>query len=194
MNTTIRGALAGLLLAVGICLMAGSLMAAVPAQHVQHEFTDAARLQAALPAQEGTAQAVGGWYYMDTNPATVCAANYTDGKEEWIKFEEIQEAADKLSLIELTGQIGFGAVLMRWEVLEGTGQWPFSPTLDPQTGQYMGDDVSFIRRSLARGHRWFLHPEVYLPHLKTNDVAAPRLKIRAMDRDIVDMPFADAAD
>lgn len=140
--------------------------------------------------------AIGGWYYMDSNPPTVCAANYTDGKEEWIKFEEIQAAADELKLIELTGQIGFGAVLMRWEVLEGSGQWPFSPTIDPVTGQYMGDDVSFIRRSLGRGHRWFLHPEVYLPHLKMNDAAAPRLKIRtAIERDIVDMPaLSNAAD
>jgi len=138
--------------------------------------------------------AIGGWYYMDTNPPQVCAANMAGDKEEWIKFEEIQEAADKLSLIELTGQIGFGAVLMRWEVLEGSGQWPFSPVIDSQTGQYMGDDVSFIRRSLARGHRWFLHPEVYLPHLKTNDVAAPRLKISSIDRDVVEMPQSNAAD
>lgn len=139
--------------------------------------------------------AIGGWYYMDTNPATVCAANLKDGKEEWIRFEEIQEAADKLALIELTGQIGFGAVLMRWDVIEGAGDWPFSPIIDLATGQYMGDDVSFIRRSLARGDRWFLHPEVYLPHLKVNDVAAPRIKIRSVDRDIIDMPaMSNAAD
>lgn len=137
--------------------------------------------------------AVGGWYWMDTVPPQVCAANLADDKEEWIPFQEIQAAADELRLIELTGQIGFGAVLMRWEVLETAGQWPFSPIINPQTGQYMGDDVSFIRRSIARGHRWYLHPEVYLPHLKTNDVAAPRLKIKTAVGDRVET-ISNAAD
>ena len=135
--------------------------------------------------------AIGGWYYR--NPTEVCAANLdTNGVETWLKFEEIQAAADSLKLIEVSGQIGFGALLMRWEVMEGSGEWPFSPIVAP-SGQYMGDDVSFIRRSMARGHRWFLHPEVYLPHYKMDDIPAPRLKIS--DRDVVDVPqLANAAD
>jgi Glycosyltransferase like family 2 len=123
--------------------------------------------------------AVGGWYYVDTNPPKVCAVNLVHGKEVDVTFDEIQKAVDELRLIEVNGHIGFGAVLMRAEVLLTAGEWAFSPVIaDEETGAYLGDDVSFCRRSMARGHRWFLHPEVYLPHLKVNDVHGPRLKRR----------------
>jgi len=77
-----------------------------------------------------------------------------------------------------------------------SGLWPFTPllqtgweqimmaplqadTLPGPVGPYKGDDVSFCHRAMHRGYRFFIHPEVYLPHLKRKDIPAPKLKHRA---------------
>jgi len=125
--------------------------------------------------------ACSGWYWMHAEPPQLCArVKDPNGTIRSVTFEELQDAYDSLSLIEITDHIGFGSVFMRWEVLETAGEWPFCAIVDDQEDRPMkGDDVSFCRRAIARGYRFFLHPEVYLPHLKMMELPGPKLKARA---------------
>jgi len=146
-------------------------------------------------AQAPEVSAIGGWYYINVEPPPICArVRDKNGTVRSVTFDEIQEAYDNLKLIEINDHMGFGALLMRWEVMACAGTWPFTPMLQPNwkeimfnplvdrhqltIGPYKGDDVGFCHRAMERGFRFFLHPEVYLPHLKRNDVPGPKLKPR----------------
>lgn len=149
------------------------------------------KLHSALETHADIADAVGGWYYIDIQPPVVCAASATSdplttphwiqqGGARVITLEEIQEAYDSHTLLEVTAHMGFGSLLMKWEVLAETGDYAFSPVLKTVPGsvyageeaEYLGDDVSFCRRAIARGRRFFIQPDVKLPHLKIKDIPA----------------------
>jgi hypothetical protein len=144
--------------------------------------------------------AVGGWYWIATAVPQICArVADPDGVVRSVTIEEMQRAYDSLSLLSISDHMGFGSLLMRWGVMESDQTiWPFRAMVDPESltlerGQdfelwkndspMKGDDVSFCRRAIARGHKFYVHPEVYLQHLKRADVQAPRLKLRTVEQE-----------
>lgn len=151
----------------------------------------------AIQANKSQIDAIGGWYWIDVEPPQICAAVsvgpsdvkgwLTSGATTQVKFESIQEAYDDKALVEVTAHMGFGALLMKTEMVLGEGEYPFSPVMripigesyQGQAVEYMGDDVSFCRRTIAKGRRYFIHPDVYLPHLKNKELEAPKLKRRS---------------
>jgi len=164
--------------------------------------------------ENGTAiDAIGGWYWIDVEPPQVCArVRETGGAIRSITIDELQYASDNLRLLPINDHMGFGAMLMRWSVMAGAGQWPFTPMLQTDwkrimmeplqpdslpgpIGPYKGDDVSFCHRAIMeRGFKFFVHPEVYLPHLKRKDIPAPRLKPRERLQMLNERAEANAAD
>lgn len=171
---------------------------------------------------------IGGWYWMGIIPPAICArVREPNGDIRSITIEEMQAAYDKEKILECTDHLGFGFILIRWEVFLSDGTvWPFRAMVEPESvvadkaeravatgraelpapvrkllGQMnewsgdapmKGDDVSFCRRAIARGHRFFVHPEVYLPHIKKADIAAPALKQR--ETKVQEVSLSNAAD
>lgn len=119
---------------------------------------------------------VGGWYLIDVEPPVVCAAKANNDftKVESFTLEEIKKAFLEKEILEVTGHMGFGSFLVRSEVMENAGEYAFSPIVR-EDGMYCGDDVSFFRRQIKSGYRFFLHPGVYLPHLKLKEVGTMEL-------------------
>src|SRR6185295_1573446 len=110
---------------------------------------------------------VGAWYLVQSGMnggGEVAAGNIdmANGNCDQTTVTQIGAAGDSLIEVDF---LGFGFFLMRSKVLEDVGDNPFNPLFDG-TGGIQGDDVSFLQRAKAKGHRFFIHPKIQAPHLK----------------------------
>jgi GT2 family glycosyltransferase len=111
---------------------------------------------------------VGAWYLAQTNVegnGKVAACNIRDWVDYYTTIEQIEEADKKNELLEVDC-LGFGFFLMRGSVFKGLGDHPFTPLISP-SGIAWGDDASFLLKAKANGHRFFIHPKMQAPHIKS---------------------------
>lgn len=115
--------------------------------------------------EEKDIPAIGAWYLINKpgqNTNSIAAGDMNKTRE--ITNEDLQKSAP----IEVD-YIGFGFLLMRYEIVERIAKARpdvFRPRLDDHD-RYLGDDVSFCLDARDLGYKFFLHPQVYSPHLKT---------------------------
>jgi len=109
---------------------------------------------------------VGAWYLSQMNiqgNGRVAACNIKDWKDEFLTVQQITAAGDELIEVDC---LGFGFMLMRPQVLKDVGPSPFTPLIAPD-GTPMSDDAGLMLKAKAFGHRFFVHPKMQAPHLKT---------------------------
>ena len=107
---------------------------------------------------------VGAWYRFFGPRGSLIAAgtgSYLRPTEEQIKSLP--------GLLEV-GYIGFGFLLMRQQVIRDMGFDAFLPIR--YDGTWCTDDGGFCDHATKKGHRFFLHPKVFAPHLKLGEVPA----------------------
>jgi hypothetical protein len=115
---------------------------------------------------------IGGWYFYPTHGGKIkVAAGWNPPTpENMITLERIQAATD---LIEV-GYIGFGMCLMKGQVFQATRPHHFRPILDDSAPEgFLTDDAGFCQLAREKGYRSYLHPAVFVHHLKVLKVPAP---------------------
>ena len=111
--------------------------------------------------------AIGGWYVINKAGVNAIAAGW-DGTQEACKLDEFQ----KKDPFEVE-YIGFGFLLMRYEIIKKLSEARkevFRPRLDEKRDVYHGDDVGFCLDAKDLGFNFYLHPQVYSPHLKMRPI------------------------
>jgi hypothetical protein len=116
--------------------------------------------------------AVGAWYWVQTPGEPQIAAGHYCGPDR--KSETRLDPAKILTATDLieVDYIGFGALLMKGEVVKKLGPKAFNP------GYYLEDDLeiddaSFCHKAKQAGYHIYLHPGVHVPHLKMVPIGPP---------------------
>lgn len=124
-------------------------------------------------SENDTVDAVGAWYRFFGPNGTLIAAG--TGQDLRPTEEMIHELAEQKGLLQV-GYIGFGFLLMKFEVIEALGVDAFIPC--HKVGRFSTDDGGFCDRAVEKGYKFFLHPGVFAPHLKLGEVAAIKPIVR----------------
>ena len=120
--------------------------------------------QAAEAGEE--VSAVGGWYrFFGPNGSLVAAGTGPDARPT---EEEVKNCPGLMRV----GYIGFGFLLMRYEVLADMGESAFTPVR--WDGTFCTDDGGFCDHAGKKGYKFYIHPKVFAPHLKLGEVPAIR--------------------
>jgi hypothetical protein len=110
--------------------------------------------------------------------------------------QEMYDQAKAGNLMTI-GYSGFPAVLMRFELLEKIGAFPFAPILgqEHRNGR-TGEDFAFCRRAIAAGFKLAVDPQVKIPHLKLGAYEPDLSKFIEMKKppEESEEPRANAAD
>jgi len=110
----------------------------------------------------------GGWYFMNSStPPNMIAAGWNDEKLSRPTIEDMEKAAEPFPI----DYFGFGCFLVKYECFTELGEIPFSPRrVEGQPRNYLGDDISFFLDSREKGRKYFIHPKVFVPHLKLLEI------------------------
>lgn len=117
-------------------------------------------------AQKPNIDAIGGWYWIQCFGGTqvIPSAGYRSPQ-----ISDTPLLAHTLQLSEENSVevdwMGFGFLLMKASMLRKMGRLPFRAGFYPD-GTLMADDSAFCGDAKKLGYRFFVHPKVFLPHLK----------------------------
>ena len=140
--------------------------------------------------QDPKVSAVGGWYWhqdvLGDEPPKVAGGSFDGRQKDGARLAEIEAAAAAGALLEVD-YLGFGFLLMKAQIIHDLGATPFFPLLvqNEEGMGFMGDDVGFCYMAKSKGHRFFIHPWVQVPHLKLRPIVHDGARVEILDANVV---------